>query len=105
MNRAFHRTAGIAVLLTVIGAGAVRSQLLSNDEESPVDLTEDRDSLPEQESQRLQGQVNVGNVEDEQVLADEEEGQPRGAGVGLREDESDMGEAPQLPPLGLERDD
>ena len=53
----------------------------------------------------LQDQVNVGNVEDEQVLGDEEEGQPRGAGVGLREDESDMGEAPRLPPLGLERDE
>jgi hypothetical protein len=105
MNRAFHRTVVIAVLLTVIGAGPVRAQLLSNDEESPVGLTEDRDLLPEQESRGLQDQVNVGNVEDEQVLGDEEEGQPRGAGVGLREDESDMGEVPQLPPLGLERDD
>jgi hypothetical protein len=105
MNRAFHRSVVIAVLLTVISAGPVRAQLLSNDEESPVGLTEDRDLLPEQESRGLQDQVDVGNVEDEQVLADEEEGQPRGAGVGLREDESDMGEAPQLPPLGLERDD
>ena len=105
MNRALYWTTCIAALFAVVAAGPVQAQILSNDEQSSVGLAEDRDLLPEQEGNELQGQVDVGTVEDEQILAGEEEGQLRGAGVGLREDESDIGEAQELPPLGLERDD
>ena len=106
MDSAFHRVAGMAILLAAVGAGPAQAQLLAEGEESSVGLTEDRDLLPEQERERgLPDQVNVGTVEDEQVLAGEEEGPLRGAGVGLREDESGVGEVPRGPAPGLERDD
>lgn len=106
MGKVFHRIAGLAAVLTMIGAGTVQAQILSDDGEEPsVGLTEDRGVIPEREGSGLSDQVDIGTVEDEQVLAGEDEGQPRGAGVGLRENESDIGEVPRGPAPGLERDD
>ena len=105
MSSVFHRIAGIAAVLTMIGAGTMQAQVLSDGDEPSIGLTEDRGVIPEREGRGLSDQVDIGTVEDEQVLAGEDEGQPRGAGVGLRENESDIGEVPRGPAPGLERDD
>lgn len=69
-------------------------------------LTEDRDVLPERDDLRgLDQQITVGPVGDESVLPGGDEDVLRGAGVGLRENETDIGEVEPRPGAGLgERD-
>ncbi|HEV7370930.1 hypothetical protein [Arenibaculum sp.] len=69
-------------------------------------LTEDRDVLPERDDLRgLDQQITVGPVGDESVLPGGDEDVLRGAGVGLRENETAIGEVEPRPGAGLgERD-
>jgi hypothetical protein len=69
-------------------------------------LGADRDVLPERDDLRgLDQQITVGPIDDQAVLPDREEGVLRGAGVGLRENDTAIGEVEPRPGAGLgERD-